>query len=77
MSLLSKIVKKEVDLEDYRSSPQGQSIFKKLESKVNLREQFLKIDPSIEIKKVGFIKRLGNQAAVGDLTRFKKFFRRS
>ena len=52
MSLLSKIVKKEVDLEDYRSSPQGQSIFKKLESKVNLREQFLKIDPSIEIKKV-------------------------
>ena len=52
MSLLSKIVKKEVDLEDYRSTPQGQSIFKKLESKVNLREQFLKIDPSIEIKKV-------------------------
>ncbi len=52
MSLFSKVINKEIDLEANKSGPQGQNLFKKLESKINLREQFLKIDPSIEINKV-------------------------
>ena len=52
MSLLSKIINQEKDLEDSLHGPPDQSLYELLKSKVNFREEFLKLDPSFEIKKI-------------------------